>query len=189
MESYRFRITAFAIATLTVEERAITYQRSLYRARVPLANVRQIAVRRRRRGFFGMVASELVLATEPLPGVIRVLRWTIDDKSPEGRAALARVIAAVPGAVDLTGLPWRAAAARLAISPLTLRDTVMSRWGQAGTGALGAAAAMLVLDRVRQGAGPDVQLWVDLGLAGLGLILLCVGYLQARRETDLIPPT
>jgi hypothetical protein len=182
---FRFRITALAQATLSIDDRAIHYQRSMYRARVPLANLRHLALRRRTPGVLGLVTSELVLVTEPLPGVRRVLRWTIDPDSATGQAALAALRQTVGPARDLTGKPWTEAAAVLGVPRRSLRDAFQSRWGQVGAGALGAACALLVVDRVIVRGSPEnqrIQMLVSLAAATLGVALLVYSYVRAGKD-------
>lgn len=185
MSQYRFRVTQLSFATLDVDGKALSYQRSAYRARVPLANVRGVALRRRQRGLLGLISSELVLVTEPLPGVRRVLRWTIDPDSDDGKAALKAVAAAVPAA-DALALPWREAAARLGLPRASARDAFLGRWGQVGAGALGAACALLVLNGTvfpsPTAAAARAQQLTFMVIAALGVLLMAWSYWKARRD-------
>jgi hypothetical protein len=181
---FRYKVTAFVAATVTVDERVFRFQQSLRTVQVPLKNIRRFGLQRRGKAFGGVVLSELLLLTEPAPGQHRLVRVPLDPDAEGGQQTLAALRAALPG-LDTTALPWAQAAPLLGLPAHAWRDGLLEPVSVWGLTLIVASFAVLAIERsffpVSDPGALRNRALVQLAAVGLGLVLLVVGFRRSRR--------
>lgn len=186
MGTFRYKVTAVVDGVIELDEvaRLFRFRQGLRQVQVPLGNVRAFGVRRREKNFLGITASELLLRTEPSPGVKKVVKMPIDLESEGGRGALAALAAALPREADVTALAWDEAAARLGVPARAWTDFMMTRWGMLGVllcaGAAGAQAASNVLFPTDNPVQRRARAVSALVLFVVGAVCMVIGHRRTR---------
>jgi hypothetical protein len=181
---FRYKVTAFVSAQISLDERVLRFQQSMRKAQVPLRNIRRFGVQRRGRAFGAVVLSELLLLTEPSPGKSSLVRLPLDPGSDGGQEALAALREALPG-LDTSLLPWAAAAPLLGLPVHSWRDALLEPFSLWGLTLVVGSAAVLAVERgffpASDAGALRNRALVQLGAVLVGVILLGLGIRRARR--------
>jgi hypothetical protein len=182
---YRYKVTAFVAATVTIDERVFRFQQSLRTVQVPLRNIRRFGVQKRGKAFGGVVLSELLLLTEPRPGQKRLVRVPLDLDAEGGQEVLAALRRALPE-LDTTRMGWAEAAPLLELPVHSFRDALLHPLGVWGLTLVAASVAIFALERglfpTSDPAALRTRGLVQLGVMAAGVVLLAVGFLRSRRS-------